>query len=297
MMNDRIAQRAAFVLVTLSLLVGFGFLAATVNAADRSSGQVASPIVAWGGCNYIVQPGETLFSIGIRYGVSPYYLAQINGLYNPNFIYAGMPLEVPCGGYQPHYPPHWPPPPPMRCSNSTRYLVRPGDNLFRIALNYGTTVNALRDANNLWGRVLRAGMVLIIPCPGSVNYGKTPTPTTVTQVTPTPTPTTVPGTVPGVTPQTGPPALAPEPSAKVIIGFGPDPVEVSIKVNQSVVWVNNTGNTITIASGVPGQPNGVFDSGPIPNGGTWVHTFDTVGNYAYYVVENPKLTGQVNVTP
>ena len=72
---------------------------------------------AWGGednCGntcYIVRYGDTLFSIGRRFGIYPYDIAQANGLYNPNYIYAGQVLYIPpgrvwyqsgygCGGYQ-----------------------------------------------------------------------------------------------------------------------------------------------------------------------------------------------------
>jgi LysM repeat protein len=45
-----------------------------------------------------------LFSIGRRYGVNPYYIAKVNGLRNPNYIYAGQILYIPAerqswGGY------------------------------------------------------------------------------------------------------------------------------------------------------------------------------------------------------
>ena len=51
---------------------------------------------ASGGGNYhTVRYGETLFSIGRLYGVYPYAIAQANGLYNPNRIYAGQVLYIP----------------------------------------------------------------------------------------------------------------------------------------------------------------------------------------------------------
>ena len=63
---------------------------------------------------YTVQPGDTLYGIARRYGVSPYTLAYTNRLYNPNLIYAWMPLVIPCStgyGYpsQPYPPQGYPP--------------------------------------------------------------------------------------------------------------------------------------------------------------------------------------------
>ncbi len=61
---------------------------------------------AWGGdCGgtyHCVRWGETLYSIGRQYNVDPYYIAQVNGLYNPNRIYAGQVLYIPSDG--PSYP-------------------------------------------------------------------------------------------------------------------------------------------------------------------------------------------------
>ncbi len=61
--------------------------------------QAAPP--AWG-CNsggdgtyYVVCYGDTLFSIGRQFGVNPFYIAQVNGIANPNFIYAGQVLYIP----------------------------------------------------------------------------------------------------------------------------------------------------------------------------------------------------------
>jgi LysM repeat protein len=48
-----------------------------------------------GGFYYTVRLGDTLGNIGARYGWSAWYLAQINGIPNPNIIYAGQVLWIP----------------------------------------------------------------------------------------------------------------------------------------------------------------------------------------------------------
>ena len=45
------------------------------------------------------------------------------------------------------------------------YVVQPGDNLFRIALRYNTTVEAIMAANGLTTRTIHAGLELRIPVP------------------------------------------------------------------------------------------------------------------------------------
>ena len=61
-----------------------------INVADS---QAAPP--AGGGFYHTVRYGETLSSIGWRYGVNPYTIARANGLHNPNYIYAGQVLHIP----------------------------------------------------------------------------------------------------------------------------------------------------------------------------------------------------------
>ena len=49
---------------------------------------------------------------------------------------------------------------PMR---TVYYTVKPGDNLTRIAARFGTTLDAIRRANNLPSTLIYAGQVLVIP--------------------------------------------------------------------------------------------------------------------------------------
>ena len=51
----------------------------------------------YSGCSarYTVHWGDTLYSIGRRYGVGAWRLAAANGIYNLNMIYAGQRLCIP----------------------------------------------------------------------------------------------------------------------------------------------------------------------------------------------------------
>ena len=83
-----------------TILVMVSVIAATLlvvtPALAAPAPEPASAPLAWGapGC-HMVRPGETLFSIGRRYGVNPWYIASANHLYNPNRIYAGQCLYIP----------------------------------------------------------------------------------------------------------------------------------------------------------------------------------------------------------
>jgi len=126
---------------------------------------------------YTVQRGDTLYSIARRYGTTAQAIAQANQIYNPSLIHAGQVLYIP----------GWAPPPPPPPSGDVYYTVQPGDNLFRIALRYGTSVWAIVVANNISNpSLIYRGQVLLIPGPGHVPPAPTPTPA---GPTPTPTPT------------------------------------------------------------------------------------------------------------
>ena len=117
-----------------------------------------SPVSACAGW-HIVRRGETIFSIGRLYNVNPWYIARANGLVNPNVIYVGQRIHIPCG------PGYWPPYPYCPgCCGST-YIVRYGDTLSSIAWRYGVSawhiaqVNHIPNMNYIW-----AGQRLYIPC-------------------------------------------------------------------------------------------------------------------------------------
>jgi LysM repeat protein len=121
------------------------------------------PIVTpqWGGRVHIVQPGENAFRIALAYGVSLANLATANNLVNVNRIEAGQILIIPRAGVMPPAPPAPPAP-----AAGTHVLLR-GETLYRVALRYGVTVNALIAANGITDvRRIPAGTVLIIPAAG-----------------------------------------------------------------------------------------------------------------------------------
>jgi LysM repeat protein len=118
------------------------------------------------GCSYRVRRGDLLFSIALRYNTNVYALMAMNGLSNPNLIYSGMVLSVPC----PNSPPGGNPPPSNICGY---HIVRPGEYLAFIAARYNTTWQAISQLNQLsnpnW---IYAGMRLAIPCAGPPNGGQ-----------------------------------------------------------------------------------------------------------------------------
>jgi len=49
--------------------------------------------------NHVVQPGENLWSIASRYGVSVQQIMRANGISDPNMVYVGSVLQIPVGPY------------------------------------------------------------------------------------------------------------------------------------------------------------------------------------------------------
>jgi len=103
---------------------------------------------------YVVQRGDNLSNIAVRFGTTVETLRRMNGIVNPSLIYVGQVLKVPAaggGGTE-------------TSETAKRYIVRPGDTLFSIAQAHNTTVWSIRIANNIpnpnW---IYVGQVLVIP--------------------------------------------------------------------------------------------------------------------------------------
>ncbi len=167
-------RNTQLVAIGVVLMLGMAWMALPefAFAANQAGDSAPNATLGVPNCSYMVHSGDTLFRIAVRYNTNVYGLAALNGLYNPNFIYAGMLLRVPCGGST--YPPV--PgdgqPPSGVCSY---YLVRPGDYLKSIAARFGTTWQAIAQVNRLYNpNWIYAGMRLAIPCGTIPPPGRTP---------------------------------------------------------------------------------------------------------------------------
>ncbi|HOC21441.1 MAG TPA: PA14 domain-containing protein [Anaerolineae bacterium] len=127
---------------------------------------------ACGGTIHVVQPGENLYRIALKYGVTMAAISQANGITNPNHIYVGQRLIIPTGSACP--PPVPPPPPPAGC---LVHVVKPGENLTLIAARYGVSAWALAQVNGIYNtNLLYVGQRLTIPCTPAPVPGPVPTP-------------------------------------------------------------------------------------------------------------------------
>ncbi|MFO7664235.1 MAG: LysM peptidoglycan-binding domain-containing protein [Chloroflexota bacterium] len=136
-------------------------------------------VVVVSAATYIVRPGDTLWGISRQFGTTVDAIVQANNISNPNLIYVNQVLEVPTDATTtPPVTTPIPPPSPPPTGNIT-YVVQPGDTLSKIARQYGTTVQAIVQANNIPNpNLIYVGQVLVIP--GTTGGVPTPDPGPVT---------------------------------------------------------------------------------------------------------------------
>lgn len=91
---------------------------------------------------YIVKPGDTLYSIGQKYGISVNDIIDYNNLTNNN-LSIGQRLLLPI-------------------QESTTYIVKRGDTLYSISKMFNTPIDNIIRKNNLTSNILSIGQILNI---------------------------------------------------------------------------------------------------------------------------------------
>ena len=125
---------------------------------------LASPAFAQSPIVHVVQPGENLFRIALRYGVTVDALVAANGLSSASRIYSGQRLTIPARGSSAG----------SATATSGVHVVQRGENLFRIALRYGMTHQALAAANGIANpNNVYAGQRLVVPGRGVARSAST----------------------------------------------------------------------------------------------------------------------------
>ena len=74
------------------------------------------------------------------------------------------------------------------------------------------------------------------------------------------------------------------------------PADVTISVGDTVTWSNDDTAAHTVTSGIASEgPDGIFDSSLFMAGTTFEHTFDEAGEFDYFCMVHPWMTGRVQV--
>ena len=95
---------------------------------------------------YVVKKGDTLYSIARKYNTSVDNLKSINNI-TTDSLAIGQIIKLPS----------------TSSTASDTYIVKKGDSLYSIARTYNTSVDKLKEINNLTSNALAIGQVLKLP--------------------------------------------------------------------------------------------------------------------------------------
>ena len=118
--------------------------------------------------SYVVQKGDTLYSIASKFKTTVDKIKELNDLKNNNLTIgstlivddrSGISSVLECFGEG-----------NFDNSNYINYMVVKGDNLYNLARKYNTSVEQIKLINNLSSNDLSIGQILKIPNNGSSTY-------------------------------------------------------------------------------------------------------------------------------
>jgi LysM repeat protein len=121
-MNIRQLSIAVVLLVIVTLVLALGIVPASASPNELN-------VV------HVVQRGETLSAIAVRYGVNMWTIASFNGITNPNRIYVGQRLVIPTGT--------------SATTTGKVHVVQVGETLSSIGLRYGLDPWAIAKVNGI----------------------------------------------------------------------------------------------------------------------------------------------------
>lgn len=114
------------------------------------------------GQEHVVARGDTFSSLAIKYRVSIKAIQDANPGVDPMKLQIGQKLQIPAPSAAPA-PGTAPATATDPATSGQVYIVKSGDTLTSIAEKHGTTIRAIRNANNLKTDRIRVGDKLIIP--------------------------------------------------------------------------------------------------------------------------------------
>ena len=115
------------------------------------------------GNQYTVKAGDTLSGIAKAHGTTVDALVTLNNISNPNLINIGQKLQIPAGGV------------------ASKYTIKSGDTFWKLANEFGVTVDAIQKANpGVDANSLRVGSTINVPGVSANQPSQPPKPSTPT---------------------------------------------------------------------------------------------------------------------
>ena len=111
----------------------------SVIKGDVKNNVAVKPTVTVSGSYYTIRPGDSWWLIANRFGMDMYQLAQLNGMSINNVIHPGQKIKVKGtikNGAK-----------PVKNTNTSFYVVKPGDSWWSIAAKHGLSMYALASCN------------------------------------------------------------------------------------------------------------------------------------------------------
>ena len=137
--KNTLIMTLSIAMVTIMLQIPGVASADTDKQLSRADSKIVSlgekavePTAYFGTLIYTVVPGDNLYRIARNYNTTLENVLKFNKITNPTLIHPGQKIIIPLS------PPE-----------AIIYTVKSGDNLYRIAIKYGTTVNNLTKYNYL----------------------------------------------------------------------------------------------------------------------------------------------------
>ena len=133
------------------------YVDAVVDAVIATEQGKTIPPTSESGTTYIVKSGDSLWSIANKFNTTVNAIKNLNNLTSNN-LSIGQVLQIPVS---------------TSTGTGNTYTVKSGDSLWSIANKFNTTVDAIKNLNNLTSNNLSIGQVLQIPVSTSTGTGNT----------------------------------------------------------------------------------------------------------------------------
>jgi len=126
---------------------------------------VPQPLIVEEMTPYVILPGDTFTGIAKKHNLKPSDISSANPGVDSLKLQVGQTLNLPPDVQA--VTPSVPESGSQTSARGTTYTVKSGDTLTRISKNYGVSVKALQEANNIKGSRINVGQKLVIPVPSN----------------------------------------------------------------------------------------------------------------------------------